>query len=215
MTVFAAMGIVITSATAIIYGKEIWDPIELAGKFENRLVVAIAMFTVVVATLSVNIAANVVSPANDFANAFPRKISFKTGGLITGIIGILMQPWRLLEDPDTYLKKWLGGYGAGLGSIAAVLVVDYWILRKRQLSLRDLYLPDGAYTYASGWNWRAAAATVIGTAVAFLGFFLPDLSVLADWSWFIGFGLAGGLYWVFNLVAPPPAPTTLPEARVR
>src|ERR1041384_7464183 len=110
MTLFAAMGVMITSATVLIYGKVIWDPIQLVGRFQAPIVVAISMFTAVVATLAVNIAANVVSPANDFANAFPRLISFRTGGLITGIIGILMQPWRLLADPSGYIFAWLVGY---------------------------------------------------------------------------------------------------------
>ena len=140
MFVFAAMGVLITSATAIIYGEVIWDPIKLIGRFSNPLVIAISMFTAVVATLAVNIAANVVSPANDFANAFPRLIRFKTGGLITGILGILIQPWRLLADPSGYIYNWLLGYSGGLGSIAGVLIADYWIVRKRQLSLEDLYL---------------------------------------------------------------------------
>src|SRR5204862_3137187 len=111
MTVFAAMGVMITSAATIIYKNEpiteLWDPVKLVGHFTQPLVVAISMFTVVVATLSVNIAANVVSPANDFANAFPKLISFRTGGLITGIVGILMQPWRLLADPSGYIFQWL------------------------------------------------------------------------------------------------------------
>src|SRR5205814_5847241 len=135
MTVFAGMGVVITSATAIIYGKAIWDPVDLVGRFESRALVAVAMFTIVVATLSVNIAANVVSPANDFSNAFPKWISFRTGGLITGILGILMQPWRLLADPSGYIFAWLLGYSGGLGSIAGVLIVDYWIIRRKQLVL--------------------------------------------------------------------------------
>ena len=118
MSVFAAMGVMITSATVIIYGEAIWDPVKLVGKFQNPLVVGVAMFSVVVATLAVNIAANVVSPANDFANAMPRWISFKTGGLITGLIGIAMQPWRLLADPRGYIFAWLVGYSGGLGSIA-------------------------------------------------------------------------------------------------
>ena len=149
MSVFAAMGVLITSATAIIYGESIWDPVELVGKFSSPVVVAISMFTVVVATLAVNIAANVVSPANDFANAFPRLISFKTGGLITGILGIAIQPWRLLADPSGYIFTWLLGYSGGLGSIAGVLIADYWIVRRRELQLEDLYLPDGVYR---GWN---------------------------------------------------------------
>src|SRR5204862_5533820 len=103
MSLFAAMGVLITSATALIYGQSIWDPVVLVGKFTSPLVVAVSMFTVVVATIAVNIAANVVSPANDFANAFPRYISFKTGGLVTGILGILIQPWKMLADPSGYI----------------------------------------------------------------------------------------------------------------
>src|SRR5216110_1484699 len=116
------------------------------------------MFTVVVATLAVNIAANVVSPANDFANAFPKLISFRTGGLITGIVGILMQPWRLLADPSGYIFNWLVGYSGGLGWIAGVLIVDYWIIRKKTLQVEDLYKTSGVYTYTAGWNWCAVVA---------------------------------------------------------
>ena len=147
MTVFALMGIVITSASAEIYGRPIWDPVELVGMFPSRLLVAVSMFTVVVATLGVNIAANVVSPANDFANLKPGKISFKTGGLITGIVGAMMLPWKLIADPNGYIFKWLLGYSGGLGSIAGVLVADYWFVRRKRLRLGDLYRRDGVYAY--------------------------------------------------------------------
>ncbi|MGZ8847746.1 MAG: cytosine permease, partial [Pyrinomonadaceae bacterium] len=151
MTVFAAMGVMITSAAVVIYPhmkpEELWDPMKLVGQFQQVVVIAISMFTVVVATLAVNIAANVVSPANDFANAFPKWISFRTGGLITGIIGILMQPWRLLADPTGYIFSWLVGYSGGLASIAGVLIVDYWMVRRKQLALGDLYRVKGDYAY--------------------------------------------------------------------
>src|SRR5213596_1723172 len=150
MTVFAAMGVIITSASAIIYGKAIWDPVELVGKFTEPVIVAISMFTVVVATLSVNIAANVVSPANDFANAFPRLITFSRGGLLTGFIGIALQPWKLLADPSGYIFDWLLGYSGGLGSIAGVLIADYWILRRSELVVEDLYREEGIY---ERWRW--------------------------------------------------------------
>src|SRR5919204_1888572 len=153
MSVFAAMGVMITSATTIIYGEAIWDPVQLVGRFTSPVVVAIAMFTVVVATIAVNIAANVVSPANDFANAFPKLITFKTGGLITGLLGIAIQPWKLLADPSQYIYAWLLGYSGGLGSIAGVLIADYWIVRRRELRLEDLYLARGAYRFSAGWNW--------------------------------------------------------------
>jgi NCS1 family nucleobase:cation symporter-1 len=152
------------------------------------------MFTAVVATLAVNIAANVVSPANDFANAFPRLIRFKTGGLITGLLGLAMQPWKLLADPSGYIFTWLLGYSGGLGSIAGVLIADYWVVRRKQLRLEDLYLPDGAYRYAAGWNGRAAAATLAGCALAWGGLVVPALKPLYDYAWFVGFGVAFVLY---------------------
>jgi NCS1 family nucleobase:cation symporter-1 len=190
------MGIIITSATVIIFGKAISDPIELGGTFDNRVIVGVVMFTAVIATLAVNIAANVVSPANDFANAFPRFIDFKLGGLITGVLGIATMPWELLKNPARYIGGWLVGYSGSLGAVAGVLIVDYWILRKRTLDLASLYVHDGAYRYLGGFNLQAIAATVVGAAVALAGIFWEPLRPIYDWSWFVGFGLAGGLYWL-------------------
>jgi NCS1 family nucleobase:cation symporter-1 len=215
MTLFAAMGVIITSAAIVIYPgtslSELWDPVKLVGRFTSPVVIAISMFTVVVATLSVNIAANVVSPANDFANAFPKWISFRIGGLITGIIGILMQPWRLLADPSGYIFNWLLGYSGGLGSIAGVLIVDYWIIRKKELQLGDLYRLQGAYTYAGGWNWRAVAATLSGCALAWIGVVVPKLHPLYDFAWFVGFGAAALSYWLL-MKALAPRGVSIPEA---
>jgi nucleobase:cation symporter-1, NCS1 family len=194
MSLFAAMGVMITSATAIIYGQSIWDPVQLVGRFTSPVIVAISMFTVVVATLAVNIAANVVSPANDFANAFPRFVSFKTGGLITGILGILIQPWRLLADASGYIFTWLLGYSGGLGSIAGVLIADYWIVRRRELRLEDLYLEDGAYR---GWSGSAIAATAVGCGLAWGGLVIPALKPLYDYAWFVGFFASGLTYLAF------------------
>src|SRR5262249_40064648 len=194
MTVFAAMGVIITSATTIIFGKAIWDPVLLVGEFRQPIVVAIAMFTVVVATLSVNIAANVVSPANDFANAFPRVITFARGGILTGLIGILMQPWRLLENPSRYIDTWLLGYSGGLGSIAGVLLADYWLIRRTHLQLPDLYLPQGAYSYNHGWNWRGVVATLVGCALAWGGKVVPAIAPLYNYGWFVGFLVSGLVY---------------------
>ncbi|HEY4181796.1 MAG TPA: NCS1 family nucleobase:cation symporter-1 [Kofleriaceae bacterium] len=215
MTVFAAMGIIITTATVKIYGKPIMDPITLGGMFSNRFVVGIVMFTVVIATLAVNIAANVVSPANDFANAFPSKINFKTGGLITGIIGIAMMPWELLKNAHRYIDGWLLGYSGALGSIAGVLIVDYWVLRKKNLNLKALYLsgPDSEYHYTSGWNVAAVVATLVGAGVALLGAFWEPMHAIYNWSWFVGFGLSGGLYWLL-MRGKVTTPANLPEARV-
>jgi NCS1 family nucleobase:cation symporter-1 len=192
MTVFAAMGVVITSASAEIYGAPIWDPVELVGHFKSRVVVAVAMFTVVVATLSVNIAANVVSPANDFANISPGKISFRMGGLITGLLGIAMCPWKLIADPSGYIFKWLLGYSGGLGSIAGVLVCDYWFIRRAKLVLPDLYRREGVYAYARGTNWAAIVATGVGCTLAWIGLVVDAVRVLYDYAWFVGaFGAAG------------------------
>jgi nucleobase:cation symporter-1, NCS1 family len=196
MTVFAAMGIVITSATVLIYGKAIDNPITLGSMFDNNIIVGIVMFTVVIATLAVNIAANVVSPANDFANAFPRHINFQRGGLITGVLGIAMMPWELLANAKRYIDGWLVGYSGSLGAVAGVLIVDYWVLRKTQLDLRALYTPEGAYRYHKGWNLPAVIATLLGASVALAGAFWPAMRPIYNWSWFVGFGLAGGSYWL-------------------
>jgi NCS1 family nucleobase:cation symporter-1 len=213
MTVFAAMGVMITSAAVIIYptmkADELWDPMKLVGQFHQVAVVAISMFTVVVATLAVNIAANVVSPANDFANAFPKLISFRTGGLITGIIGILMQPWRLLADPSGYIFTWLVGYSGGLGSIAGVLIADYWLVRNKKLNLGDLYRTQGAYLYNGGWNWRAVVATLLGCFLAWIGVFVPALKPLYDYAWFVGFGVAAVTHLLLMKLAPPQAATII------
>jgi nucleobase:cation symporter-1, NCS1 family len=191
MFLFAAMGVLITSASAILFGEPIWDPVKLVGHFTNPWVVGFAMFSVVIATLAVNIAANVVSPANDFANALPRWISFRTGGLITGIVGIAMQPWRLLADPKGYIFAWLVGYSGGLGSIAGVLIADYWIVRRTSLDLAALYLPHGEY---GGWSAPAVIATLVGCALAWGGLVIPPLRPLYDYAWFVGFFTAGLLY---------------------
>jgi NCS1 family nucleobase:cation symporter-1 len=208
MSLFAAMGVMITSATAIIYGESIWDPVQLVGRFSSPVIVAVSMFTVVVATLAVNIAANVVSPANDFANAFPRYIGFKTGGLIAGLLGIAIQPWRLLADSSGYIYTWLLGYSGGLGSIAGVLIADYWIVRRRELSLEDLYLAQGIYR---GWNWRAISATAIGCALAWGGLVVPPMRPLYDYAWFVGFFASGVAHLA---LAPRRSTVTTPAAQV-
>ena len=202
MFAFAAMGVLITSASALLYGEPIWDPVKLVGHFTNPWIVGFAMFSVVIATLAVNIAANVVSPANDFANALPKYISFKTGGLITGLLGIAMQPWKLLADPTGYIFTWLVGYSGGLGSIAGVLIADYWIVRRKELNLGDLYLPDGEY---GGWSVPAIVATLAGCALAWGGLVFPPLRPLYDYAWFVGFFAAGLIYVVMKGGAGKPA----------
>ncbi len=197
MTVFAGMGVVITSASIVIFNHPIWDPIDLVGRFPSRIIVGIAMFTVVIATLSVNIAANVVSPANDFANLAPKHISFKMGGVATGIIGILMMPWKLMADPHGYIFQWLLGYSGGLGSIAGVLVCDYWIVRKRRLVLADLYRPEGSYPK---WGLPGIVATGVGCFLAWIGLVVPLLRPMFDYAWFVGALGSGATYWILKQV---------------
>jgi nucleobase:cation symporter-1, NCS1 family len=194
MTVFAAMGIIITSATVVIYHEAIWKPHLLIAQFQQPVVVAISMFTIAVATISVNIAANVVSPAPDFANAFPKYINFRRGGVITGVLGILMQPWRYADDETSYIQKWLLGYSGGLGSIAGVLIADYFVIRRRKLNLADLYRAGGEYAYSGGWNFAAVAATLLGCTGAWIGLWVHSLRVLYDYAWFIGFIVSFGAY---------------------
>jgi NCS1 family nucleobase:cation symporter-1 len=200
---FSAMAVIITSATALIYGAEIWQPEVLIGKFGHPLLVGIAALTLVIATLAVNIAANVVSPANDLSNAWPKHISFQRGALLTGIIGILFMPWKLLENPETYINGWLVGYSGGMAPIAAVMIVDYWLIRRRELRLLDLYRQDGGYAYRGGVNPAAIWATLAGCAAAWSGVIFPALRPLFDYAWFIGLGVAAAVYYV--LMARPQA----------
>ncbi len=212
MTFFALLSVLITSGTQEIYGKPIWDPIQLAGTFSNPVVVSFALFTVVVATLSVNVAANTVSPSYDFSNLAPRFISFRTGGIITGIIGILIQPWRLLTNPHVYIFVWLGFYGGLLGAIAGVLIADYWIIRRTELRLASLYLPAGRYWYRGGYNWRALLALVVGAVLAVGGAnsapgqgpfpadgLIPVLKPLYSYSWAVGLAAAFLIYTGLSL----------------
>src|ERR671936_585134 len=166
MTLFPLVAVLITSATVVVYGKAIWYPVPLTGTLEKPLVVVFPLLTLAVATLSVNVAANVVSPSYDFSNAIPKLISFRTGGLITGVLGILIQPWRLLSDPHVYVFTWLGFYGGPLGAIARVLIADYWGMRQTNLQLADLYPTEGVYRYSGGFNLRGIVSLLIGAFLA-------------------------------------------------
>src|SRR5262249_11603318 len=130
MGLYSFIGVAVTSATVIIYGKEIWDPIVLVTRFTHPVVLVVALFALCLATLATNLPANVVSPANDFAHLWPRRISFRTGGLITGVIGIAIQPWKLVADPTGYIYKWLIAYSALLGAVGGILIADYFVLRR-------------------------------------------------------------------------------------
>ena len=195
MTLYASLGIACTSASAAVFGHPIWNPVELLGKFHQPLVALLALIGLLVATLNVNIGANVVGPSNDFANLAPRYISFKTGGLITGILGLCIMPWRLLSSSHNFFA-WLNAYSGFLGPIAGIMVADYFLLRHRHLTVGDLYRRNGIYEYSRGVNPRAIAALVLGVAVALIGLVVPALGWLYSGAWFVGFFISAGVYLV-------------------
>lgn len=184
MPLFAFVGLVVTSATVVVYGEAIWNPVDLVSRITaeggSRVLGVASMGAIVVATLSTNIAANVVAPANSFSNLDPRRISFRAGGMIAGVIGILIFPWRLLDMYQT----WLISYSGLLGAVAGVLVCDYVVIRRGVLLLRDLYTEEGAYTYQRGVNRHAVAATFMGIGVALTGTLHPSLAFLFNGAWF-------------------------------
>ncbi|MBI3744984.1 MAG: NCS1 family nucleobase:cation symporter-1 [Chloroflexi bacterium] len=225
MTVFPLIAVLVTSAATVVFPGEkagdLFNPVFLVGKLNDGsavgvLVVVLALFTLGVATLSVNVAANIVSPSYDFSNAWPKRISFRTGGLITGVIGVLLQPWNLYNDPNSYIFTWLGTYGGATGAIAGVLIADYWYIRRTSLKLTDLYKADGIYRYASGWNWRAVVALLVGVVMAIGGSYggpfpadgiLPFLKApfaFADYSWVVGLIVSFVVYAVLTKFVPAP-----------
>jgi NCS1 family nucleobase:cation symporter-1 len=211
MTLYSFIGVAVTSASAVLFGHPIWDPVELLGRFNQPVVAFIALVALLIATLNTNVAANVVSPSNDFSNLNPRLISFRTGGLITGVVGVLMMPWKLLTDFSSYIFGWLVGYSGLLGPIAGVMIADYFLLRHSRLRVGDLYRRHGIYEYENGVNWRAIAALAAGVVVALLGLAVPALRLLYDYAWFVGFGVAGAVYLALmrgNAEAAGPEPVS-------
>ena len=194
MVLYTFLGIAVTSASSVLFGRPIWDPVELIGMFHQPLVAFVAMIAVLVATLNVNIGANVVSPSNDFSNLYPRLISFRTGGLITGFLGLAMCPWKLLATPDAYIFGWLVGYSGLLGPVAGIMVCDYFFIRGTVLDVNSLYHRDGIYHYTKGVNPRALIALGLGVAIALVGLIVPSLHFLYDYAWFVGFFTAGASY---------------------
>ncbi len=213
MALYSFIGVAVTSATTIIYGKTLWDPVDVLTRFKNPLVLVGSLFALCLATLATNIAANVVSPANDFAQLAPKKITFRIGGLITGIIGILMRPWELVADPSGYIFTWLIGYSALLGPIGGVMIADYFVYRKKQLNVPALYAADGEYTYRNGFSWVAIVALFAGALPSLPGFLVTIKAIdgsalpafllgLYNYAWFVGFGIAFLLYLALRKLAP-------------
>lgn len=204
MALYSFIGVAVTSATIVIYGKAIWDPVDLLTRFTNPVVLVVAMLALCIATLATNIAANVVSPANDFANLWPRRIGFRIGGFITGVIGIVIQPWRLVSDPTGYIFTWLIAYSALLGAIGGILIIDYFVIRRTRLNLPELYRRNGEYWYTGGFNPAAVVALVAGIFPCIPGFLAeikifkaaPIWSDLYHYAWFLSFGIAGTIYFV-------------------
>ncbi len=202
MVLFAFIGVAVTSATIVIFGRAIWNPVELITLIGTPAVIIFGALIILAAQLTTNMAANVVSPANDFSNLSPRRISYVTGGLITAVIGILMMPWRLYSDAAAYIFTWLIGYSSLMGALGGILIADYWIVRRQQLDVRELFLLDGRYAYSNGVNWRAIAALLIAVLPVVPGFLraattpggqVPNpgfLDKLYTYAWFVTFALS-------------------------
>ena len=205
MTLFAFVAVVVTLATTIIYGQAEWDVVNIAGRFENKILITFAMIGIIISTLATNIAANIVSPANDFSNLAPRKINFRMGGYITGVIGILIFPWKLVEDPTGYIYSWLIGYSALLGPVGGIMIADYYFIRKQQLIVDELYQHKGRYGFSDGFNSAAIIALLVGIIPNIPGFLLQIklvsstafpvwISDLYHYAWFVGFFVSGIVY---------------------
>jgi len=206
MTAFAFIGVAVTSATIVIFGQAVWDPVVLVTKIGGAGVVVFSALVVLAAQLTTNMAANVVSPSNDFSNLSPRRISYVTGGLITAVIGIVMMPWKLYSDAAAYIFTWLLGYSSLMGALGGILIADYWVLRRQQLDVNDLFREQGRYTYSNGVNPRAIVALVLAILPVVPGFIravsVPGGTVkdpnfydhLYAYAWFVTFALSFVLY---------------------
>ena len=206
MGLLAMLAVIVTSATVVIYGKAIWDPVDLSSRMTGAAVL-IALVILLIDTVSVNLAANLVGPAYDFSALNPKLISYKTGGYITAMIAIVMMPWKILESTQGYIFTWLIGYSALLGPIAGILIVDYYFIRRTQLDVDQLYKADGKYSYGNGWNMVAVIAFVLGVLPNIPGFlnaaFPASFGDTSDffkgiytYAWFVGIAISAIVYGV-------------------
>jgi len=208
MTLFAFIGVAVTSATVVIFGEAIWDPIALLTRIGTPVTIIFAALVILLAQLTTNMAANVVSPSNDFSNLNPKKISYVTGGVITAILGLVMMPWKLYSDASAYIFTWLLGYSSLMGAIGGILIADYWILRKKHLSLKDLFDEKGAYSYGNGVNGRAVTALVLSILPVVPGFIRAAMTpggqvsdpgffdTVYTYAWFVTFILSAVIYLI-------------------
>jgi NCS1 family nucleobase:cation symporter-1 len=206
MTAFAFIGVAVTGATIVIFGEAIWDPVVLIARIGSAPVIIFGALVVLAAQLTTNMAANVFSPANDFSSLAPRHVSYVMGGLITAVLGIAMMPWKLYADAAAYIFTWLIGYSSLMGAIGGILIADYWVLRRQELSVPDLFAVDGRYAYQGGVNWRAMAALVLAVLPVLPGFVraattpggqVADptfLDALYTYAWFVTFALSAVFY---------------------
>lgn len=204
MGMLAMLAVIVTSATVVLYGKAIWDPVDLASRMTGAAVL-IALLVLLVDTVSVNLAANLVGPAYDFSSLAPKQISYRTGGYITASIAILMMPWKILESTQGYIFTWLIGYSALLGPIAGILIMDYYFIRKTELDVAQLYRADGKYSYGNGWNMAALVAFVVGVLPNIPGFLnaafpqsFPGVGegfkTVYTYAWFVGIAISAAVY---------------------
>jgi nucleobase:cation symporter-1, NCS1 family len=210
MTAFAFIGVFVTAATMIVFGEAVWDPVTLIARIGNPAVIIFGALIVLLAQLTTNMAANVVSPSNDFSNLNPKKISYVTGGLITAVLGIAIMPWKLYADAAAYIFTWLIGYSSLMGALGGILIADYWVVRGQQLSLADLFKVDGKYTYGNGYNMRAILALVLSIVPVVPGFIRaattpggivanPTLTDhLYTYAWFVTFIASFTLYLILT-----------------
>jgi NCS1 family nucleobase:cation symporter-1 len=208
MTAFAFIGVAVTSATLLIYGVAIPNPVDLMARFDSIAVILFATAVIFAAQLTTNMAANVVSPSNDFSNLNPKRISYVMGGLITALIGVLMMPWKLMGTMGAYIFTWLIGYSGLMGAIAGILICDYWVLRRQRLDLTALFEVKGRYSYSNGFNWRAILSLVLAILPVVPGFLRaattpggivakPDFfDTLYTYAWFVTFALGFILYYL-------------------
>jgi NCS1 family nucleobase:cation symporter-1 len=206
MGLLAALAVIVTSATVVLYGKALWDPVDLASRMTGAAVL-IALVVLLVDTVSVNLAANLVGPAYDFSALAPKHVSYRAGGYITASIAIVMMPWKILESTQGYIFTWLIGYSALLGPIAGILIVDYYLIRKTQLDVPELYRADGAYSYGSGWNPIAILAFVMAVLPNIPGFLnaafphaFPEVGAvfktIYTYAWFVGIAISAVVYGI-------------------
>jgi NCS1 family nucleobase:cation symporter-1 len=195
MALFSFVGIAVTSATVLLFGQALWNPVDLITKFPTPVVV-IAGIVVILSSVTINVGANVMAPARAFENLWPKYITFAIGAVLTGLLSLAMEPWRMLATFGAYIFTWLGTYGAMLGAFDGIAIADYWLVRKRRIDLAQLYTPGGIYSYAKGLNVRAVGALVAGWVLTLLGLFVPGLHFLWSGGWI--FSLLGGLvaYWL-------------------